>query len=142
MKSLFQMDERTERLNGQISFYILMLTQAALALLIAYKRYIQGLGTSYYSGFSFIVLLSMLSYWAARLYLSGILPVIPLRRMVFLYFCLVLLIEIPAFLIAGVPGPGHWFEILYPFIGVAVILGFYTVVAYLGKRRLQNQFDK
>jgi hypothetical protein len=139
MKSFYQMDERAERLNGQISFYILILTQAALALLIAYKRYLQGLDTSYYQGFSAILLLSMLSYWAARLYLSGILPVISLRKLAFLYIVLVMLIEIPAFLISGMPEPEHWYEVLYPFIGVAVILGFYTLVAYLGKRRLQNE---
>ena len=47
MSSFFKLGERSERINGQISFYILMLTQAALALLIAFKRYIQGLDTSF-----------------------------------------------------------------------------------------------
>jgi len=98
MKGFYQLDERSERINGQISFYILMLTQAALALLIAYKRYIQGLDTSYYDGFNAILLLSMLSYWAARLYISGILPVISFRKLALLYIALVMAIEIPAFL--------------------------------------------
>ncbi len=142
MKGFFQMDERTERLNGQISFYILMLTQAALALLIAYKRYIQGLEPSYYSGFSFLVLLSMLSYWAARLYLSGILPVISLRKLGLLYIILVLLIEIPAFLISGMPEPGRWYEVLYPFVGVALVLAFYALVAYSGKRRIEKLYTE
>jgi len=60
MSSFFKLDERSERINGQISFYILMLTQAALALLIAYKRYIQGVDIAYYESFSNILLLSML----------------------------------------------------------------------------------
>ena len=142
MKGFFQMDERTERLNGQISFYILMLTQAAFALLIAYKRYIQELEPSYYSGFSFLVLLSMLSYWAARLYLSGILPVFSFRKLALLYIILVLLIEIPAFLISGMPEPGRWFEVLYPFIGVALVLAFYALVAYSGKRRIEKLYTE
>lgn len=142
MKGFYQLDERSERINGQVSFYILMLTQAALGLLIAYKRYIQGLDTSYYDGFNAILLLSMLSYWAARLYLSGILPVISLRKLALLYIVLVMVIEIPAFLIAGMPEPGRWYEVLYPFIGVAVVLGFYTLVAYFGKRRLQKEFNE
>jgi len=41
MKGFFIMDERSERINGQISFYILMLTHIALALAVCYKRYIQ-----------------------------------------------------------------------------------------------------
>lgn len=138
MKSFFILDERSERINGQISFYLLMLTQVALALLIAFKRYIQGLDTSYYEGFNAILLISMLSYWAIRLYLSGILPVVSLRKLAVLYIILVMLIEIPAFLIVGMPEPARWYEVLYPFIGVAVILGFYELVAYLGKRRLQK----
>jgi hypothetical protein len=142
MKKFFILDERSERINGQISFYILMLTQAALALLIAYKRYMQRLDTSSYESFSAILLISMLSYWAIRLYLSGILPVISLRKLALVYIVLVMVIEIPAFLIAGMPEPGRWYEVLYPFIGVAVILGFYTLVAYLGKRRLQKEIGE
>ena len=80
----------------------------------------------------------MLSYWAARLYLSGILPVISFRKLALLYIVLVMLIEIPAFLIAGLPEPERWYEVLYPFIGVAVILGLYTLIAYFGKRRIQK----
>lgn len=142
MKNIFMLDERSERLNGQISFYILMLTQAALALLIAYKRYILGLDTAYYESFSAVLLISMLSYWAFRIYLSGILPVISLRKLALLYIVLVMLISIPAYLIAGMPEPGQWYEVLYPFIGVAVVLGFYTLVAYLGKRRIQKEIGE
>lgn len=142
MKGFFMLDERSQRINGQISFYILMLTQAALALLIAYKRYILGLDTAYYENFSAVLLISMLSYWAIRLYLSGILPVISFRKLALSYIALVMLIEIPAFLIAGIPEPGRRYEMLYPFIGVAVILGFYTLVAYLGKRRLQKEIGE
>lgn len=142
MKNIFMLDERSERLNGQISFYILMLTQAALALLIAYKRYILGLDTAYYESFSAVLLISMLSYWAFRIYLSGILPVISLRKLALLYIVLVMLISILAYLIAGMPEPGQWYEVLYPFIGVAVVLGFYTLVAYLGKRRIQKEIGE
>lgn len=142
MKNLFILDERSERVNGQISFYILMLTQAALALLIAYKRYIQGLDSANYENFSAILLISMLSYWAFRVYLSGILPVISFRKLALLYIVLVLLIWIPTYLIVGLPEPGRWYEVLYPFIGVAVVLGFYTLVAYLGKRRLQKEIGE
>lgn len=65
----------------RFNFYLLLLTQFALALLIAYKRYIQGLNSYYYEGLGAILLLSMLSYWAARLHLSSILIVISLRML-------------------------------------------------------------
>ena len=142
MRNIFTLDERSERLNGQISFYILMLTQAALALLIAYKRYILGLDTAYYENFSAVLLISMLSYWAFRVYLSGILPVISFRKLALLYIVLVILIWIPTYLIVGIPEPEQWYQVLYPFIGVAVVLGFYTLVAYLGKRRLQKEIGE
>ncbi len=138
MNNSFKLDERSERINGLISFCILMLTQVALGLLIAYKRYIQGLDTAFYGNFGVVLLISILSYWTIRLYLSGILPVISFRKLVLLYFILVVLIELSAFLISGMPEPGLWHEVLYPFIGVAVILGFYALVAYLGKRRIQK----
>jgi len=32
----------------------------------------------------------------------------------------------------------HWYEVLYPFVGVAVFLGFYSLVAYLGNRRIEQ----
>ena len=80
-KPLGMLYERFERINSQISFFLLLLTQFALPLLTAYKRYIQGLGSYYYEGLGAILLLSMLSYWAARFHLSGILPVISLRML-------------------------------------------------------------
>ena len=76
--------ERFERINSQISFFLLLRTQFALPLLIAYKCYIQGLFSYCYEGLGVILLLSMLSYWAARFHLTGILPVISLLP----FFCL------------------------------------------------------
>jgi hypothetical protein len=64
------------------------------------------------------------------------------RKLALLYLVLVMLIVIPTYLIVGMPEPGHWYEVLYPFIGVAVVLGFYAMVAYLGKRRLQKEFNE
>jgi len=142
MKGFFQMDERGERLNGQVSFCILMLTQAALALLIAYQRYVQGLDTSYYQGFNIILATSMLSYWAARLYLSGILPVISLRTMLGIYVLLVATISIPSAIIHGLPTLQNWQNTLLPAAaGPAAIIALYWIIAYLGKRRLDRSIE-
>ena len=137
MKHIF-VDERTEHINGLVSFFCLMLTQIALVGVMVYKRYVLGLPPAEYAEITWIALLSMGGYWAIRLYLSGILPVIAFKKMLVIYIILVAIIFIPTYFIHGWPGAERWYEVLYPFIGVAVILGFYSLVAYLGKRRLER----
>jgi fermentation-respiration switch protein FrsA (DUF1100 family) len=131
-------DERTERINGTVSFYILILTQLALVGVMVYKRYFLGLPETAYSEISWIALVSMAGYWAVRLFLSGILPVLSFRKMILIYFGLVAMISIPTYLIHGWPEKEHWFEVLYPLIGAAIVLGIYSLVAYLGKRRVDR----
>ncbi|HPH97170.1 MAG TPA: hypothetical protein PKW33_11155 [Anaerolineaceae bacterium] len=137
MKRLY-VDERTEQINGWVSFFCLMLTQLALAGVLVYKRYFLGLPEEAYAEIIWILGLSVGGYWALRLYFSGILPVIPLKKMAIIYIISVALIFIPTLLIVGWPPAERWYEVLYPFIGVAVILGFYSLVAYFGKRRLEK----
>lgn len=131
-------DERTEHINGLASFFCLMLTHLALAGVIVYKRYVLGLPQEAYAEVTWIAGLSMGGYWALRLYLGGILPVISLKKMLAIYIALVAVIFIPTYLIHGWPASERWFEVLYPFIGVAVALGFYSLVAYFGKLRLEQ----
>lgn len=141
MKKTF-VDERTERINGLVSFFCLMLTQLALVGIIVYKRYILGLPQEEYTELSWVTGLSMGGYWAARLYFSGILPVISFKKLLAIYFGSVTFIVIPTLLIVGLPAPERWYEVIYPFIGVAVLLGLYTLVAYLGKRRMEKDISE
>ncbi len=131
-------DERIEQMNGQVSFYFLMLTQIGLAGILCYKRYIQGLPTSETISLAWLLGLSIGGYWALRLYLSGILPLVSFRKLLVIYLIAVALIVIPTYFIRGLPEPERWYEVLYPFIGVAVVLGFYALVSYFGKRRLEK----
>jgi ABC-type transport system involved in cytochrome c biogenesis permease subunit len=141
MKRTF-VDERTEHINGLVSFFCLMLTQLALVGVLLYKRYFLGLPPEAYAEIAWIAVLSMAVYWAVRLYLSGILPVISFKKMLVVYIVLVAAIFIPTYFIHGWPVKEHWYEVLYPFLGVAVILGFYSLVAYLGKRRLEKLVEQ
>jgi hypothetical protein len=136
------MDERTEGINGLVSFYVLMLTHLALAMVIVYKAYVLKLPEDTYAELSVILGLSMGGYWALRLYFSGILPVISFKKLLVIYCVLVAMIWIPTYLIVGWPDPSQWYQVLYPFVGVAVMLGFYSLVAYLGKRRLEKDFSE
>jgi len=131
-------DERTEHINGLASFFCLMLTQIALVSVMVYKRYFLKLPPESYAEISWIAGLSMAGYWSIRLYLSGILPVLSFKRLLEIYIALVAVIFIPTYFIHGWPMKERWYEVLYPFVGVAVFLGFYSLVAYLGNRRIEQ----
>jgi len=140
MKGFFSTDERTERLNGIITSYVLFLTQAAFSLMIAYKRYVLGMDTVYYQGFDLILIISMLVYWAARLFLNGILPAIHWKWMLLIYAISVAVISIPSALIHGLPTAENWSSTILPAaLGPAVILLGYWFLTYLGKRRLDKE---
>lgn len=131
-------DERTERINGQISFYCLIATQLGLAGILFYKRYIQGLPTNETISLAWLLGLSLGGYWTLRLYLNGILPVLSFKKLLVIYLFAVAFISLPTYLIHGLPEPRRWYEVLFPFIGVAVALAFYSLVSYFGKRRLEK----
>jgi hypothetical protein len=135
-------DERTERINGQISYLFLMLTHLALGGIIFYKRYILGLPMREYVELNWLLGLSLGGYWAFRLFTSGILPVISFKKMGFIYLVAVAFIWIPTFLLHGWPEPDRWYEVLYPFVGVAILLGVYWLAAYLGKQRLEKNISE
>ena len=73
MNKWFQIDERTELVNGRLSFIFLGLTQFALYVAIVYQRYIEGVPNVYYNDVAIIMILSILGYWAARFYFGEIL---------------------------------------------------------------------
>lgn len=139
MKGFFAMDERAEQLNGRISFFILMLTQAGVGLLIGYRRYVLNSDPASYSGFTSLLLVSMMSYWAFRLYLSGILPVISWKRMLLIYLAAVSIISVPSAIMHGLPTAENWQNTILPAaLGPALVLALYWLIAYLGKRRLDK----
>lgn len=143
MKKNFAMDERTQQLNGQVSFLILMLTHIALAGAIFYKRYIQGLDVEYYQTFTTILGVSMILYWGLRLYLSGILPVMSWGVLLGIYVALVLMISIPSALIHGLPTAENWDSTVLPAVlGPAVLVIGYWLIATLGKRRLEKEIGE
>lgn len=132
-------DERTEQINGLVSFFTLAITQVVLGGIIVYQRYFLKLPAEEYNELSWVLCLSLAIYWGGRLYFSGILPVISFKKMLAIYFISVAVICIPTYFIHGLPGPERWYEVLYPFLGVAVVIGLYSLIAYLGKRRIEKE---
>ncbi len=130
--------ERYADQHGLAAAYSMVFTQIALVGVVVYKRLVLGLPSAAYAEYLWMVGLSLAGYWAIRLYLSGLLPVISVKRMLAIYGVLVAVIAIPTYLIHGWPPPERWHEVLYPFIGVAVVLGLYALVAHLGNRRVRR----
>jgi magnesium-transporting ATPase (P-type) len=131
-------DERIERVNGQISFIFLLLTQAGLGAVLFYKRYIVGLPSSETNWITWLLGFSLVGYWMLRLYLGGILPVVSFRKLLLIYIIAVAVISILTYLIHGFPESERWYELLFPFIGVGVFMGLYYLVSYFGKKRLEK----
>lgn len=143
MKQKLILDERTQRLNGQISFYVLMLTHLVFGGTIFYLRYIRNLDGEYYQTFSFVLLGSILAYWAARLYTAGILPVLSWKALLGIYIAAVLVISIPSALIHGLPTSQNWTNTLLPaMLGPALVILAYWLIAYFGKRRLDKEINE
>jgi len=135
-------DERTELINGKVSAVVLFSTQAAFALAIAYMRYIQHLDTSYTGIFATILLASMGIYWGFRLYLSGALPVFPLRIYIAKYLAIVAVIVIPSGLIHGWPTAQNWTSTILPAATIpAIAIFLFWLIAFLGKRRIEQQIQ-
>lgn len=135
-------DERTELINGKVSVVILVFTQAALAIAIAYLRYVKHLDTSYTGIFSAILVASMSIYWGLRLYLSGALPVFSLRVYIAKYLAIVAVIVIPSGLIHGWPTAQNWTSTILPATTVpALFLFLIWLIAFMGKRRIDRQIQ-
>jgi hypothetical protein len=136
-------DERVVRINGQVSFYVLMLTHIAMTAVILYRIYVRGLNENSHRGFQIVLLLSIAGYWGARLYFSGTLPV--LSRKQFLSIYAILVGGLFGFLSwrYGLPKMETWYNTLLPVVtGPALILGFYNLMAYWGQRRLEKELSE
>jgi hypothetical protein len=143
MKNIFLVDERGERINGYVSFFVLMLTQMALFGTLAYRRYALGMDVSQQAEFTIIAIASFALYWGARLYFSGIFPKPSPRNLVVVYAILVAALVIPSLFIHGLPTIKNWMSgILLQFIAPAVVLGLYSLIVQLGQRRLDREIGE
>jgi FtsH-binding integral membrane protein len=142
MTRWLQMDERTEQVSGRLAFVFLGLTQAGLLVGIVVQRYAQGLSPSYYNDLAAILAYSVLGFWGMSLFLGGVLPQLNAKVLITAYLFLSLSIGIPHLLIRGLPMAGvgvRW--LLVVFGAPAVLVGGYSLVAYLGKKRLDRLIE-
>ena len=139
MGKWIRIDERTEFISGRLSFIFLGLTQAGMLIAIVIQRYSFQRPPAYYNDVAIILGISIIGYWMTSFYLGGVLPELSTKAIIGSYVIYVLSIAIPYTLIRGFPNQGEWVRwILVIFGGPAVLTGGYSVVAALGKRRLDR----
>ena len=142
MGNLFKVDERTQNINGQVSFYTLMLTHIGLGIALVYKAYILDLPSSETRDISIILLLSTYGYWALRIYLQGDQPVLSWKRILKIYVLITVAFDAVLITWHGVPQLSEWRTTWLPgLLGPAVIVGAYWLVTWLGQRRVEKELE-
>ena len=135
-------DERTTQISGRIAMIFLGLTQIALLLVILYRRYLLKQDAVEYSDIQLINLFSIFGYIAARLYYGAILPVLSLRSALIAYISMVAPLFIILSIWFGLPDLNDWTNNILPVVaGPAVLVGLYSLFAYLGKKREQKDLE-
>jgi hypothetical protein len=139
---LENIDERTIQITGRIATIFLGLTQVALVLAIFYRRYLLGQYSAEYRDIQIILLVSILGYFAARLYYAAFLPVPSLKAAIIIYVGMVVVLFIILSIWLGLPDLNNWRNNILPVVaGPAVLVGLYHLFAYLGKKRAQKDLE-
>lgn len=146
MSSWLQFDERTDKVTGKVALIFLLLVQVLSLVMILYQRYIMHRPTQYYNDLAILLGITTVGFWLVNLYLGGALPILSVRRSALIYLLLAALIALPYTIIRGLPEGNLWFTwFLVILVGPGILVGGYSLSAYLGKRRLDrisNSEDK
>jgi len=134
-----QSDERSELIIGRVSLIFLGLTQAGLLSLIFIQRYLMNSPAAYYNDLVIILSFSIIGSWLTNLYLGGLQPVMQWKVGLSIYTGAVLCIGIPYLIIRGLPAAGDWARFITIILGgPGLIIGIYTLAAYLGIKRIER----
>jgi hypothetical protein len=141
MKKLwFQWDERSEQVAGRSAMITLGLTQAALGLVLLMRLYIQGQPDEELRDIQWVLLGSIVGYFALRSFLGGIMPVPTLKQALLVYVGLFAFLFITLSIWLGLPDLQNWTNTILPVIvGPAVIVGGYWLIAWLGQKRVEHE---
>ncbi|MEN8171627.1 MAG: hypothetical protein ABFS03_01970 [Chloroflexota bacterium] len=135
----FVSDERMQILTGRIAVIFLGLTQTALLWIILYRRYYLGQNDAYYSDFRWVLGFSVFGYIAARLYFGAVLPLISVKKLIYIYLGFVIFLFIVLSAWYGLPTLDNWQNTILPVVlGPAILLFGYWLMAYLGKQRMDK----
>lgn len=138
-----KIDERSQQVAGQSATVMLGLTQVALGVVLLVRLYVFDQPDAELRDFQWVLLGSIVGYFALRSFLGGIMPVPTMKQAVLAYVAMVVFLFVVLSLWLGLPDLSEWTNNVLPAIlGPAIIVGGYWLIAALGKRRVEREiFD-
>ena len=132
----FISDERMDVLTGKLATIFLGLTQAMLLFALLYRRYFLGQHEDMYTDLRIILAVSVFGYIGFRLYLGAVIPLVPIRTLLWIYLGFVVTLFVILSLWYGLPGLDNWQNTILPVVlGPAILIGGFWLIALLGKKR-------
>ena len=133
-------DERSQQVAGQSAMIMLGLTQVALGVILMVRLYVFDQPVSELRDIQWVLLGSILGYFALRSFLGGIMPVPTMKQAVLAYVGMTIFLFVVLSLWLGLPDLSEWTNNVLPAIlGPAIIVGGYWLIAALGKRRVERE---
>ena len=138
-----KIDERSQQVAGQSATVMLGLTQVALGVVLLVRLYVFDQPDAELRDFQWVLLGSIVGYFALRSFLGGIMPVPTMKQAILAYVGMTVFLFVVLSLWLGLPDLSDWTNNVLPAIlGPAIIVGGYWLIAALGKRRVEREiFD-
>ena len=138
-----KIDERSQVVAGQSAMIMLGLTQVALGVVLMVRLYVFDQPDAELRDIQWVLLGSIVGYFALRSFLGGIMPVPTMKQAALAYLGMTVFLFVVLSLWLGLPDLADWTNNVLPAIlGPAIIVGGYWLIAALGKRRVEREiFD-
>lgn len=136
-------DERVRANAGRAAWAWLGVTQVLLAGVVFYRLLVLGQPDSEIRDIQAVLALSLFGHIALQLYMGGLFPVLTWKGMLAAYLVLFALIAGGSILAMGMPAPEEWRTTWLPAAaGPALLVGVYSLLAWLGERRVERQIQE
>lgn len=136
-------DERIRANAGRAAWAWLGVTQVLLAGVVFYRLLVLGQADSEIRDIQTVLAISLLGHIAMQLYMGGLFPVLTWKGMLAAYLVLFALISAGSIFAMGLPAPEEWKTTWLPAaLGPALVVGLYSLVAWLGERRVERLMEE
>ncbi len=137
-----QRDERTISEAGKLGSVWLGITQIMLAGVVFYRLYVLNQPDEQLTDFRTVLAISIFGHIFMQLMFGGLLPMPTKKGMLVLYLILAGTISGVCLAIYGMPAASEWQNTWLPaLLGPALLVGAYSFVAWLGKRRIEKMIE-
>lgn len=133
-------DERTQQVAGQSAMVMLGLTQIALGVILMIRLYVFDQPDEELRDIQWVLLGSIVGYFALRSFLGGTMPVPTAKQAVMAYVGLTLSLVTVLSLWLGLPDLSEWTTNILPaIVGPAITVGGYWAISASGRRRVERK---